>query len=75
LLKNAQYMAEGCRLVITVPGPMSAFDKHIGHRKHLAPPEIENADAAEGYARARERRRVSILQSLSFACDSAQHGN
>jgi cyclopropane fatty-acyl-phospholipid synthase-like methyltransferase len=43
LLKNArQYMAEGCRLVITVPGgPMSAFDKHIGHRKHWRPQEIE----------------------------------
>ena len=43
LLQNArQYMAEGCRLVITVPGgPMSAFDKHIGHRKHWRPQEIE----------------------------------
>jgi SAM-dependent methyltransferase len=29
-------LAPGCRLVITVPaGPMSAFDKHIGHRRHF----------------------------------------
>lgn len=37
LLVNArQYMAPGCRLVVTVPGgPMSAFDRHIGHRRHF----------------------------------------
>lgn len=29
------YLARGCRLIITVPGgPMSAFDHHIGHRRH-----------------------------------------
>jgi 2-polyprenyl-3-methyl-5-hydroxy-6-metoxy-1,4-benzoquinol methylase len=29
-------LAPGCRLVVTVPaGPMSAFDRHIGHRKHF----------------------------------------
>lgn len=29
-------LAPGARLVITVPaGPMSAFDKHIGHRRHF----------------------------------------
>jgi SAM-dependent methyltransferase len=29
-------MAPGCRLVFTVPGgPMSAFDRHIGHRVHF----------------------------------------
>src|SRR5579884_3529103 len=29
-------LAPGCRVVITVPaGPMSAFDKHIGHRRHF----------------------------------------
>ncbi|HET7489593.1 MAG TPA: class I SAM-dependent methyltransferase [Acidimicrobiales bacterium] len=28
-------MAPGCRLVVTVPGgPRSAFDRHIGHRRH-----------------------------------------
>lgn len=36
LLRNARaYLAPGCRLVLTVPGgPMSAFDRHIGHRRH-----------------------------------------
>ena len=36
LLKNArEYLASGCRLVVTVPGgPMSKFDRHIGHRRH-----------------------------------------
>jgi SAM-dependent methyltransferase len=37
LLANAKaYLAPGCRLVVTVPGgPMSAFDRHIGHRRHF----------------------------------------
>jgi SAM-dependent methyltransferase len=30
------YLAPGCRLIVTVPGgPMSAFDRHIGHRQHF----------------------------------------
>jgi SAM-dependent methyltransferase len=37
LLRNAtDYLAPGCRLVVTVPGgPRSAFDRHIGHRRHF----------------------------------------
>jgi SAM-dependent methyltransferase len=37
LLVNARsYLAPGCTLVVTVPGgPMSAFDRHIGHRQHF----------------------------------------
>lgn len=37
LLANAKpYLAPGCRLVVTVPGgPRSAFDRHIGHRRHF----------------------------------------
>jgi SAM-dependent methyltransferase len=37
LLANARsYLAPGCRLIVTVPGgPMSAFDRHIGHRQHF----------------------------------------
>ena len=36
LLRNAAaFMAPGCRVVVTVPGgPRSAFDLHIGHRRH-----------------------------------------
>lgn len=34
-------LAPGARLVITVPaGPMSAFDKHIGHRRHFTPQRL-----------------------------------
>jgi SAM-dependent methyltransferase len=51
LLRNArQYMARGCRLVVTVPGgPMSAFDKHIGHRKHWRPSELDALMREAGY--------------------------
>jgi SAM-dependent methyltransferase len=37
LLRNAaDYLAPRCRLVVTVPGgPRSAFDRHIGHRRHF----------------------------------------
>jgi SAM-dependent methyltransferase len=37
LLRGARaLLAPGCRLVITVPaGPISAFDRHIGHRQHF----------------------------------------
>jgi len=43
LLRNARrYMAAGAQLVLTAPGgPMSAFDRHIGHRKHWSPKEID----------------------------------
>jgi SAM-dependent methyltransferase len=51
LLRSArQYMRPGCRLVVTAPGgPMSAFDKHIGHRKHFRPSEIELLFREAGY--------------------------
>jgi len=51
LLRNARaYMNEHCCLVVTAPGgPMSAFDKHIGHRKHWRPREIENLLREAGY--------------------------
>jgi cyclopropane fatty-acyl-phospholipid synthase-like methyltransferase len=39
MLRNVRpLMAPGCKLVITVPaGPMSAFDRHVGHRRHFTP--------------------------------------
>jgi 2-polyprenyl-3-methyl-5-hydroxy-6-metoxy-1,4-benzoquinol methylase len=51
LLRNARaYMDNGCRLVVTAPGgPMSAFDKHIGHRKHWHRGEIENLLREAGF--------------------------
>jgi SAM-dependent methyltransferase len=42
-LKNIKAcLAPGARLVITVPaGPMSAFDRHIGHRRHFSIERLE----------------------------------
>lgn len=51
LLTNARaYLAPGCRLVVTVPGgPMSAFDRHIGHRRHYTPERLRQTLAAAGF--------------------------
>lgn len=33
-----EWLAPGARVVVTVPGgPMSAYDRHIGHRRHFTP--------------------------------------
>ena len=41
LISARQYMQPECKLLVTAPGgPMSAFDKHIGHRKHYRIEEI-----------------------------------
>jgi SAM-dependent methyltransferase len=52
LLTNARaYLAPGCRLVVTVPGgPMSAFDRHIGHRRHYTPDRLRQTLTAAGFA-------------------------
>lgn len=35
------YLAPACRLVVTVPGgPVSAFDRHIGHRRHFTVQDV-----------------------------------
>lgn len=51
LLRSArEYMRSDCVLALTAPGgPMSAFDKHIGHRKHFTPDEIEMLLQQAGY--------------------------
>jgi SAM-dependent methyltransferase len=44
------WMATGCRVVVTVPGgPMSAFDQHIGHRRHFTPDDLRDLLGAAGY--------------------------
>jgi 2-polyprenyl-3-methyl-5-hydroxy-6-metoxy-1,4-benzoquinol methylase len=52
LLRNARsYMAPGCHLVVTVPaGPRSAFDKHIGHRRHFTKHALADVLADSGFA-------------------------
>ncbi len=43
-------MRPGCRLVITVPGgPMSAFDRHIGHRRHYTKALLKEVAEEAGY--------------------------
>jgi 2-polyprenyl-3-methyl-5-hydroxy-6-metoxy-1,4-benzoquinol methylase len=51
LLRNARdYMAPGCKLIVTAPGgPMSMFDKHIGHRRHFRPADIRTLLSQAGY--------------------------
>ena len=52
LLQNcAPYMVTGCRLIVTVPGgPMSAFYRHIGHRRHYSPDELAAVLEAAGFS-------------------------
>jgi SAM-dependent methyltransferase len=51
LLRNARaWLEPGCRLVATVPGgPISAFDRHIGHRRHFSPDDLGRALADAGF--------------------------
>lgn len=51
LLTNASaWLAPGCRLVVTVPGgPMSAFDRHIGHRQHFSLESVRRLLAGSGF--------------------------
>jgi SAM-dependent methyltransferase len=45
------YLADGARLIVTVPGgPMSAFDRHIGHRRHFTRTSIREVLESAGFA-------------------------
>jgi SAM-dependent methyltransferase len=51
------YLARGCRLVVTVPGgPMSAFDRSIGHRRHFTPSSLGSLLAESGFRVERAQR-------------------
>lgn len=51
LKASRPYLAAGARLVVTVPGgPMSAFDRHIGHRQHFTRASISRVLASAGFA-------------------------
>jgi hypothetical protein len=44
-------LAPGARLVVTVPGgPRSSFDRHIGHRRHYRPADLDELLRRSGYA-------------------------
>lgn len=50
LRQAREYLAPGCFLVVTVPGgPMSAFDHHIGHRRHFPPAYLSGILREAGY--------------------------
>jgi trans-aconitate methyltransferase len=51
LLMNLKpWLAAGAHLFITVPGsPMSAFQRHIGHRRHYTKSELGRVLAQSGY--------------------------
>jgi SAM-dependent methyltransferase len=50
LINARDYMAPGCRLVVTVPGgPMSAFEKYIGHRQHFTPSKLRTLLQQSGF--------------------------
>jgi SAM-dependent methyltransferase len=58
LLRNAvEYLAVGCRIIITVPGgPRSAFDRHIGHRRHFTAKGLKSLLEANGFEEVTVRR-------------------
>jgi SAM-dependent methyltransferase len=58
LLANTRpYLAPGCRLIVTVPGgPMSAFDRHIGHRRHFTATSIRAVLERAGFVVERSTR-------------------
>jgi len=51
LLANAKpYLAPGAHLLVTVPGgPMSAYDRHLGHRRHFTRSSLRELIAGAGY--------------------------
>lgn len=51
LLQNAaRLMRPGCRIVVTVPaGPRSAYDRHIGHRRHFTPDLLRTTMEQAGF--------------------------
>lgn len=50
LKASAQYLSKGAEIIITVPsGPMSLFDKHIGHRQHFSHNSISQVTQASGF--------------------------
>ena len=51
LKRTRDYLAAGARLIVTVPGgPMSAFDRHIGHRQHFDRRKIRSMLETAGYS-------------------------
>jgi SAM-dependent methyltransferase len=85
-LTNARrFLAPGCRLVVTVPaGPMSAFDRYIGHRRHYTAAGLEELLARAGFGEISVRRAgfpffnlyrlLVIARSGRLTADAETHG-
>jgi SAM-dependent methyltransferase len=85
LLANVRsYLAPGCRLIVTVPGgPMSAFDRHIGHRRHFTAKSIRALLERAGFVFERSTRagfpffnlyRLIVLLRGERLVDDVAHG-
>jgi 2-polyprenyl-3-methyl-5-hydroxy-6-metoxy-1,4-benzoquinol methylase len=60
LAHAAEFLAPGARVVVTVPaGPRSAFDRHIGHRRHFTPALLDHTAGAAGF-------QVEKIQASGF---------
>jgi len=79
------YLAPSAVLMITVPGgPMSAFDKHIGHRQHFSIPGLKSLLEESGYSQCKVwgagfpffnlYRLVVILRGQKLVDDASQAG-
>jgi SAM-dependent methyltransferase len=79
------YIGDGARLIVTVPGgPMSAFDRHIGHRRHFTRESIRSVLESAGFAVERVYlsgfpffnlyRCVVIARGEKLAADGANQG-
>jgi trans-aconitate methyltransferase len=54
LANGREYLAPGCRLIVTVPGgPMTTYDRHIGHRRHFTPVSLAKILRDAGFEDAR----------------------
>ncbi len=51
LQRSRKYLAPDARLIVTVPaGPMSSFDRHIGHRQHFDREKVRSILQEAGYS-------------------------
>jgi ubiquinone/menaquinone biosynthesis C-methylase UbiE len=51
LVSARRWLGRGALLVVTVPGgPMSAFDRHVGHRRHYTTADLTSVLEAAGFA-------------------------
>jgi SAM-dependent methyltransferase len=51
LTHASEYITPGGTLIVTVPGgPMSQFDRHIGHRRHYSPESLRKLLAGCGFS-------------------------